>query len=308
MAFSAMQILVFHLWIYTATASKIEIFLKQSAYIGVDIFFFISAYSLASRPVDHYLSFLWSRFKNVYFKFVIFAIIATFYLKWDLIRFVKVIFGIELFEKGGGAFLWFLPVIMIFYVWFPFFQTCDKKNRIVTLLSLCVVWVAVAFAVTKYTSYTQMFIYWNRLPVFFIGYYMYSLKDRLSNNVTKGISGVLLLMIGLLLLYKYAYISKLQTPFPDMFYLTVIPVAMGLVLLLDFIPAVKPIQLVGNATLEIYAVQMIFGYNIANKLLLTTNNIMLTNICTIVIVLTISVIFQMFFKCLLNQKALIRSD
>ena len=41
MAFAALQILIFHLWI-NLSSSEIENFIKQISYIGVDIFFFLS--------------------------------------------------------------------------------------------------------------------------------------------------------------------------------------------------------------------------------------------------------------------------
>ena len=47
MFFAALMILIFHLWIYinpiTNNLFKIEVFIRTICYIGVDIFFFVSA-------------------------------------------------------------------------------------------------------------------------------------------------------------------------------------------------------------------------------------------------------------------------
>ena len=101
MVFSALQILIFHLWIYIGT-SDIEQFIKQTAYVGVDIFFLLSAYSLAkyNKPVK-YFKFVWSRFKLVYLKFILFAIVAFFYSSWSITRLINVLISKELFVKGG---------------------------------------------------------------------------------------------------------------------------------------------------------------------------------------------------------------
>lgn len=285
MVFSALQIIIFHLWICTPGRIGIELFFKQTAYIGVDIFFLLSAYSLAQKTVDNYGRFVLSRFKAVYLKFILFAIVAFVYEKWEPVYFLKVITGVDLFEKGGGAFLWFLPAIMLFYLFFPLLQKCDNKNRIVTLIVIVLVWAGVAYIVTKHTDNNQIFIYWNRIPVFLTGYYLANYKDRLDNTRLKLIQGIILTVTGTYILYKFAYSTKLQFPFTDMFYVTVIPASIGYSLLVSFIPEIKPIKWLGSSTLEMYAMQMIFGYDMANKLLMLTKNIFITNICSVLFVL-----------------------
>lgn len=288
MAFSALQILIFHLWIIPGNAPEPVLFLKQTAYIGVDIFFFVSGYSLAGRPVEKYFEFMKSRLIRVYFPFVLFSVVASFYLKWKGLRLLKVILGMELFEKGGGSFLWFLPGIMLIYIFFPLFQRWDKMNRIINLVVMSVLWAGAAFFVTKFTSYSAMFILWNRLPIFFVGYYGYSLNGTITPRIKAG-AGMALLIIGGLCLYQFGYVAKLNVPFVDMFYITAIPFCVGVVLLVDFVKDIRVIRWIGYSTLEIYGVQMIFGYPIANKLLLATENVMVTNIITLISVLAISV-------------------
>ena len=50
MAVSAMLILIYHLWI-NITNSTIEVYLRQLCVTGVDLFFFVSAYSIANRKI-----------------------------------------------------------------------------------------------------------------------------------------------------------------------------------------------------------------------------------------------------------------
>ena len=115
MLFSALQILIFHLWI-PITNSNLEFFVKQTAYMGVDIFFLLSGYSLGLKKIENYARFVISRFNVVYVKFILFSLVFCLINNTGVIRFLKIISGVELFERGGGAFLWFVPGIMIFYI------------------------------------------------------------------------------------------------------------------------------------------------------------------------------------------------
>ncbi len=300
MCFSGLQILIFHLWVYVLQRNQAEIFLKQTAYIGVDIFFFVSAYSLAGREVKNYLKFIWSRFQAVYLKFILFALIAFFYAKWTVKYLLEVISGVNLFQKGGGAFLWFLPAIMIFYLLFPLFQKCDKKNRILTMIFVVLLWAGVSFLATGQKKLHPMFIYWHRIPVFLLGYYAAKLKavDEIwKRKWLQLVLGVVFTTGGFALLNLFAFKVRLQVPFKDMFYVTVIPAAVGLILLVGLIPELKPIRWIGSSTLEMYAIQMIFGYNIENKLLKATKykQLLLTNLLTIIFVVVTAVLVHFFY-------------
>ena len=313
MAFCALQILIFHLWITPSDASEIILFLKQTAYFGVDVFFFLSGYSLAGSVINDYFGFVVFRFKKIYLKFLLFSVVAFLYLKWDFVRLLKVIFGVELFEKGGGSFLWFLPAIMLFYIAFPYFQKWDKRKRKETFVVTFGLWAVIAFVLTSFTNYSAMFIFWNRIPVFLVGYYMYDLKDLLTlKSKVKGIGGLVLLFLGVLLLYQFGFLTKLQVPFVDMFYIMAIPVSVGVALLVDFVPDKSVIKWIGSSTLEIYAVQMIFGYPIANQMMLATKKIPLTNIVTLLLVLVISVgihyLYEYFVERLQGLKEFSKSE
>ena len=308
MTFSALQILIFHLWVYVLNNNEIEIFLKQTSYIGVDIFFLISAYSLASRNVDHYGKFLLFRFKAVYVKYIIFAVVATIYSSWNIEKLVDIITCKELFSRGGGAYLWFLPAIMLFYIIFPLFQRCEKKYKIVTPLVTAILWILFAKIIS--IELKQLAIIWNRIPIFIIGYYFYKLNNKTSIlNKTKQrlVIGFILIVVGAVLIYNFAFRIKLQVPFRDSFYLMVIPASIGLVMLVDCIPEISIIKIVGSSTLEIYAIQMTFGYDIANKLIKLINNKVLYNIVTILVIITISVITHYCYEYLIKKGSKIKN-
>lgn len=178
MALSAILILIFHFWVNVFPGNDVENFIKLTAYIGVDMFFFLSAYSMAGREVDNYLKFIVSRFKGVYLKYTLFVILDAVLISaaaWSFSRFLKALVWVELFKKGGGAFLWFLPAIMLFYMAFPLLQKADQRNPVVTAIVSLALWAVVAFLVTRFTGYKEMFIFWNRIPIFLLGFYVYKL-------------------------------------------------------------------------------------------------------------------------------------
>ena len=188
------------------------------------------------------------------------------------------------------------------------------------------IWLVAGLVLTMQKKCGQIFIFWNRIPIFMLGYYCAAFekvrvlfgeqadnsenvregacKERSGNtasiNTIRGIIGVILTVTGFIMAYFFAYKLRLQVPVKDMFYITVIPVSVGLVLLVGMIPEIKAIQVIGAATLEIYAVQMIFGYDIANKVLMISENNGITNLVAIFVVVAVSVALQSLYKVAMN--------
>ena len=135
---ASLLILIFHFWIYisskTSPLFKYELFIRQICFIGVDIFFFISAFSIYGVKIEHYLNFIKKRFIKVYLLFIIFSFIAFFYNKWSLKELILTISGISLFIKGGGSYLWFVPAIMLVYILLPLYGFIEKNNKYIYLL------------------------------------------------------------------------------------------------------------------------------------------------------------------------------
>ena len=91
-------------------------------------------------------------------------------------------------------------------------------------------------------------------------------------------SWILLIPLGVLLLYMYGFKVRLNFPIKDMFYVLAIPSVIGLVMLSSYVKKYAVTESLGSITLELYAVQMIFGqriliwaYNVFNKNALLTN-------------------------------------
>lgn len=296
MAFAALQILIFHLWI-NLSSSEIENFIKQISYVGVDIFFFLSGYSLYRSDTDNYKQFIGNRFRNVYGKFILFALLAAWINKWNVGYVLKVISGIDLIQNGGKAFLWFLPALMLFYLIVPLYKKFDAKNRMLAVSILGVVWITVALLFTYVVKTVPIAIWWNRIPIFFIGYYLAGSQiiDKIADHKAVWLAGfALLLAVDVLLVYRYAYKVKLNQPIEDMFYILVIPLAIGIAYLVSRIKENRLIRAIGSSSLELYALQMIFGYTWANRILSMTQSILITNIATMLLLITAAIIIGTF--------------
>ncbi len=294
MSVSALMILIFHLWIYV-THSQIEMYLRQLCVIGVDLFFFVSAYSIARREKIDYKNFIVDRFRKVYLKFMIFSMIGTLYFDWGLTKFIKIIFGIELFEKGGGAFLWFLPGIMLVYLILPLYKKIDSKYPKWTPFITILLYSSLSIIISSFTTYQNLFILTNRIPIILLGYYFakYDIFKILNNHqVNYWITAITTFMFGILISY-FSYVTHFRVFwYKDLFYILYIPLCIGLILLLDKIKTNKLSELVGSVTLELYALQMIFGFPLANQMFQYTNMKLLSNLLTIVILVMMSIVIQ----------------
>ncbi len=304
MSFSALMIIIFHLWINITKPNTniylIETYLRYIGYIGVDIFFFLSAYSLASNEIDNYLNFIFKRFKKIYLKFIIFGVIAFFFNKWSFLKLLKIIFGIEFLTKGGGSFLWFIPAIMIIYVFLPLYKKLDNKYKVITPIITIITYLILVITLSINKKIT-LFIFINRIPIILLGYYFSKLKifEKLQkNNLLYYCIALCLTIFGLFFNY-YLYLNHFYLSyFQDIFYVLSIPLIIGVILLLDKIKSNKLFNYLGSITLEVYAIQMIFGYYLTGKLVKIINNSFLINIISIVIVILIASFFNLIF----NQK------
>ncbi len=304
MCLAALLILIFHLWISVFKGNAVENFIVKTGYIGVDIFLLLSVYTLSLRPITDLKSFYIGRFKSVYLKFALFVVIASIINHWKVLRAFKSLTMVELFEKGGGAFLWFLPAIVILYFIFPFLTRILKFKPWVNALIVLTVWFLVGIAISWFSNYDAIFIFLNRVPIMVVGYLLARYGDAISNKGLgiKAAIGVLLLIAGIILTWKFGYKVRLNSPITDMFYVATIPYALGLTLLVDMIPECKVIRLLGRSTLEAYAVQMIWGYKMAAFFYKFSKSALITNLLTAICVFGLSICISSVFMILFNIK------
>ena len=288
---AALWILVFHLWI-NLSGTQAEQFIIRIGYVGVEIFFFVSAWSLADKKID-YPDFLKNRFLSIYLRFVFFCLVAAVYKAWSVSKTLKAVFLVSFFESGGGSFLWFLPAIMLFYLTYPLFVRWSFKYKTVLVLAL---WFTLSIISEKLLGYNRVFIFTNRIPLMLCAY---ELKKR-------GLDGKLalaMLPVGLGLLYFRGFTTKLNVPFNEIYFVLAIPLVVSLAYLSGFVRESKLIKLLSSATLELYALQMIFGSAVVNALYKLTASKAATNLLMLVVMLTASVLLSSAYQWLRQRTA-----
>ena len=286
MAIAAVFIAVYHLWIPVLPAATLpgqaERFIVTIGYIGVDLFFFLSAYTLTFSDITSRRNFVFRRFGKVYPVFLLFCVSALIMGKLSFMRFFATAFFLDFLQNGGSSFLWFVPALLLMYLVFPYCRAALSNYSPAKRLAISVtVWAALTFAVEYgLRGVVDVSIFLCRVPAILLGTFLaeyegtWLMKRRI-------IAGVALFLPGLALVYMFGYLKKLTVPFEGMFYIAALPCVLGLLFLLDAVFQVrssKAIDSLGGATLELYCIQMLVGSELANALFRLTHVKILTNL------------------------------
>ncbi|MCQ2531353.1 MAG: acyltransferase family protein [Saccharofermentans sp.] len=307
MGLAALMVVLFHFYIPFGT-SAFETYIYRSTFIGVDLFFFVSSYSIASRDRNQKFQakeFILNRLEYIYAPFVILSFIATVYHNWSVSRFVNIILGVEFYERGGGAFLWYFIGIMVFYLLVPLILLLKRETKLLGFPILIALWIVLSLILQFGFNYTKAFILINRLPIFFIGLYYDELILANLNKLKKNhicIIEIVTFVVGTILVYKYATTVRVIKPFMDMYYVIAIPLILATVMVVNSLVTLLKdkyessfLKFIGGITLELYGLQMIFGYDIEMKLLKIVPLKQLAFLGTVVVLIFMAFVFNRLF-------------
>ena len=269
MGFAALLIFVFHFYIPFTDAGA-ETFFYRSAYVGVDLFFFLSAVSLGKNEVLPFRGFILNRLSRIYLPFAGLALIAAVYKSWTVKKLIFVLLGIDFLQKGGGAFLWFLPGIMLLYLITPLIIKLKSRLGLKSLWLLLILWGAAVVMLQYALNWTRIFILLNRIPIYLLGLY-FTLLNRHQPRKLRVPMIIAGLIIGGALVWHFGTTARLNVPIKEMYYILAIPYTLSLAALFElaaekFSLSFAPLAFLGSLTLELYGLQMIFGYDIESFL------------------------------------------
>lgn len=295
MGLAALLILIFHFYI-PVTSWKYEQLFARISYLGVDIFFFLSAYGLGKSKAKSYWAFIKKRFSKVYFKYVAFTVIAAIYSGYSLTKVFRILTGLEFFKRGGGAFLWFVTAIMITYLFIPLANKLKQKTGLKGFGLLMAIWLVLAIVLQYVIDFKTIFIYVNRLPIIFIGLYYDELK--LDIKKYKWVFDTFVLALSVVILFRYGATNRLNVPFTDSYYLLVIPTVLALVSLVENQGIIFEgvLTFMGGITLELYGLQMIFGYKIESAMLKLVGNGFAAFVLTALILTAMAYLFNYIYS------------
>lgn len=198
---------------------------------------------------------------------------------------------------------WFLGLIFIFYMIFPFFVflfSNKKRAWIVTIVSIIMNFVSIYYFNISRINMFYSFVY------FCIGGLAFLYKDKIINMVSKKRIVTLILIFISIVLYYIIPTNK---------YLINIEFIIVFGLIMCYAISVnskvldnKLTSFISNISLEIYLSHM-FMFRIVEKLHLTslTNNNYLSYIITCLLVLFTTIVFSMLYKMLLKKMKMVKT-
>lgn len=216
MGFAALWIFVFHEWLpvfgnYPKLA-LIENFIQRIGFCGVDIFLFLSGIGMvySIEKSEGVLPFYYKRIKRILFPFLLVAVVRWRFDGWTAAEFLKNISGFHFFRVDIYTFLWFVPMIMIFYLLFPMYYRLFIKSSNKYIFTGCflIIWLILSLK-ARMTLRIDMFGFTNRIPIFVIGIltgWVAQNKKVIFDKLTWGFL-VLVLVLGLYLSYLTGYLG-----------------------------------------------------------------------------------------------------
>lgn len=263
--------------IYTVNNTVLS-FIKNICDIGVDIFMFLSGFSLAysfskDSNVKHFYKKRFLRILPTYFLIFFFV-----YLYHDIVKqngnICDVLYNLFFlnFFLDGKIFIWFIPVILVYYLITPFYIKLVRYNNKMTYLPYIVAILLVSFIVFD-IKFPHGFL-WLRLPIFLLGINLYFDNDRKNFSL-------LLFMLSLICLVGCYYCLNIDRGLYGLKYILYIPIVATILYSYRSLNYIKTIlAFMGGITLEIYLlherIQWLLDNYINNQLILCVTSIVIT--------------------------------
>ena len=213
MGLAALMIYIFHQWqhqwVHPEIASPILYLLfhfpQRISFLGVDIFFLLSGmglvYAIEKRSL---FSFYIRRLERVYLPFLLSSFVMALFSGWGIIELARKVSFFDFFFVNVNSILWFVPAIIIFYLFFPaYFQLFHRSgNKFVFTVGAIAVWLVAALAL-KNILRGDFYSVVNRIPIFLAGIFLAWFIREKDFAITKAVwAGIVFsLVLGLFLAY-----------------------------------------------------------------------------------------------------------
>ena len=277
MGVAILCIMVFHTTEIFVVPKFME-FIQKTGYLGVDIFFFVSAYGLfysMKKPISLKQWYL-RRVKRILPAFWIVSIFTGIMVHWSLYEHLReeTFFGFFLPWSNQDRFynvmFWYIPAALLFYLLFPIMY---KHRKVVTLwfVPIAIVSYVVSYLLTGFLSsrgwspYTPGFF--GRIPVFLLGMiiaeYEDSIREKMTLTSTVALVALSLCAFVLLQCNAMGITNVLSFPCQDFFFMACsLPFIFFVCSLLQrYIKVLNPFILYcGRYSLEIYLLHVSFTW------------------------------------------------
>ena len=248
MGLSIIAVFLFHLISLTNIYRHTSMNFFLNGYLGVDVFFVLSAYGLCfSFENNHVLSFYLHRIKRLFPLYPIFLLLVylIFHVPeklWESL--LLQCSGLSVIKALETDAQWFTPSLICIYILFPVLYyigyKCQKFHLLFHLIAVNLTAVCAHF-LAPYISFENNFI--SRFPIIVCGVIIFFLYKNKRNREV-------LIFISLLLLETFALNNS---HFLSMFMLLLV----WLFKYIDFRPLYSTISFVGKYSFELYLAQTI---------------------------------------------------
>lgn len=217
MGVAALMIYFFHQWAHQWVRVPISppwfgsmlTFAQRIGFYGVDIFLLLSGMGLIYAIEKHSLMrFYARRLQRVFLPFLLSAIAMALVSGWSMAEFLKKVLLYDFLFVNTFSMLWFVPMIIILYLLFPFYHRCfiRAKNKFVFSLLAVILWIGAA-SLFRSLIRSDLYSAINRVPIFLAGVYMgwLSKENPLSLRPVHWALVSAFFIIGLVLMYLTSY-------------------------------------------------------------------------------------------------------
>ncbi len=170
------------------------------------------------------------------------------------------------FWKIGDCTFWFIPALMVLYLFAPIYMKLIQKYSICKWLPLFfIIW---GFFVDVFNFFSSNFgdldIFWNRIPIFLIGINVGSwIKSGYQLSFKEVLLVIISFIISIAISWKLKYVSYYAISY-FFHYLVYIPLSLSMIVLLcmAFIKLprflIMPLSFIGSLSLEYYLIHQNF--------------------------------------------------
>lgn len=296
MALAMLWIAIFHATMWFPIKA-INFIVKTAGYGGLDIFLFLSGFGLyySYKKNSNYINFIIKRVIRILPSFIPAIIIACAYYGYSITDTLLELTMLR-FWIFGDLLLWFVPAIMVLYLFFPGYMKLFTKNPLV--VTICFVILSIMFSFLFWEH--SLIIFFTRIPIFIIGIYFGYLgfMDRQINNW--GISIIIsLCLLGFCLLFYFFHTYGSFMWSHGLYWYPFILIVPGVIILLCLIlnhisVLKKQLYYLGTISFEFYLFHELFIKLFINLEESLPNNSygILYNLLIIILTLTFSLTYK----------------
>lgn len=194
-------VILYHLYCSLQPEMKLILLPFSMGFVGVDIFFFFSAFGLCfSYNKNSVISFYCNRLIRIFPLFIVWAIVHLIYTYYclnsdfDVIDVLLCFTSLSYYGIGEVRSNWYLSALIMFYIIFPLLFQIGKKLKGGSVI-LFILFAIFLQGNIEFEWYHQTFI--SRFPIFLLGIYVWICLNSKEGNYPDHIICMCMLMLVL---------------------------------------------------------------------------------------------------------------